>query len=245
MADYGKFLDGKVALVTGASRGIGKAVALALGKAGAKVVLAARNREKLESVAQEIQNAGTEAFCLQVDLGKDEDLLKIVPRVIETFGCLDILINNAGIGIYGPVEKAQPDEWDQMMRINARAPFFLCRDAICPMRKAGGGFIINIASVVGIKGYVNQSIYAASKHAMMGYSKTLAQEVQDYGIRVHTLCPGGVDTDMVEQARPDLDKDILMRPEEIAELILFLLQFKGKSVIDDLHIRRASGSPWF
>lgn len=238
-------LAGDVALVTGASRGIGLAVALALAGRGAAVALTARSAAGLKEAAEIIETAGEQALALPADLADDEALLGLIPRTVERFGKLTILVNNAGLGIYGPVERAQAADWDTVMRLNARAPFLLCREAIGPMRQAGGGAIINVASVVGIKGYVNQAIYAASKHAMMGFSKVLAQEVQKDGIRVHTICPGGVATEMARQARPDLDESILMRPEEVAEVVAFLLTFKGNAVIDDVHLRRASGEPWF
>lgn len=238
-------LHEEVALVTGASRGIGRAIALALGEKGAAVALTARNKAQLEDVAREIEKRGGKALALEADLSREEQVAAIIPAVVEHFGQLTILVNNAGLGIYGPLEEASLEDWDRIMAVNARAPFQLCRDAMKPLRKAGRGFIFNVASVVGVKGYVNQALYTASKHAMMGFSKVLAQEAQEGGIRLHTLCPGGVDTDMVRQARPDLDPEILMQPGEIAALVLFLIAFDGKAVVDDLHIRRASGAPWF
>lgn len=242
---FDKFLKGRVALVTGASRGIGKAVAMALAQTGAHVALTARSADGLCKVRDIIHSEGGQAEILPVDLADDNALLALIPQVCERLGSLDVLVNNAGLGLYGPVETATNETWDQVMRVNARAPFILCREAIAPMRRAGGGSIVNIASVVGIKGYVEQAVYGASKHAMMGFSKVLAQEVQSEGIRVHTVCPGGVDTEMAGQSRPDLDRSILIQPEEIAEAVLFLLACRGNAVIDDVHIRRASGAPWF
>jgi 3-oxoacyl-[acyl-carrier protein] reductase len=238
-------LQDHVALVTGASRGIGRAVARALAARGAAVALVARDAARLAEVVGEIQAAGGRALALPADLADDAALARLIPRVMEQFGKLTLLVNNAGIGIYGPFEKVENEVWDRVMRLNARAPFILCREAIAPMRAAGGGAIVNIASVVGIKGYVNQAAYTASKHAMMGFSKVLAQEVKPDRIRVHTICPGGVDTDMAGQARPDLDRSILIQPEAIAEVVVFLLTLGGNAMIDDVHIRRANGEPWF
>lgn len=238
-------LHGAVALVTGASRGIGRAVALALAARGAAVALAARSAEALGVLAGEIQSAGGRALALPADLADDAALLELIPRTVAQFGKLTVLVNNAGLGLYGPLEQAAAGDWDRVMRLNARAPFLLCREAIAPLRAAGGGAIVNIASVVGIKGYVNQAVYTASKHALMGFSKVLAQEVQKDGIRVHTICPGGVATDMAAAARPDLDPAGLIRPEEVAEVIAFLLAFRGNAMIDDIHLRRAGGEPWF
>ena len=151
---------------------------------------AARNADQLQSLVNEIEHEGGRAFAIPTDMANDTDVAALVPAAVAHFGKLDILINNAGIGIYGPFENATNEEWDLIMRVNARAPFILCREAIPHMRSAGGGAIVNIASVVGIKGYANQSIYGASKHAVMGWSKVLAQEVQKDKIRVHTICPG-------------------------------------------------------
>ena len=242
---FDPFLTGRVALVTGAGRGIGKSVALALARVGANVALAARSADQLTEVRDIIHSEGGRAEVYPADLADDGALMALIPQVCERLGRLDVLVNNAGLGIYGPVETATNDAWDAVMRLNARAPFILCREAIAPMRQAGGGAIINIASVVGVKGYAHQAVYGASKHAMMGYSKVMAQEVQADGIRVHTICPGGVDTEMAGQSRPDLDRSILIQPTEIAETVLFLLASQGNAVIDDVHIRRASGSPWF
>jgi 3-oxoacyl-[acyl-carrier protein] reductase len=130
------------------------------------------------------------------------------------------------------------------MAVNARGPFLLCREAIPYLGRQGGGFIINIASVVAVKGYANQAAYGASKHALLGMSKALAKEVQPAGIRVHVLCPGGVDTQLGGQARPDLDQSVLIQPEEIADLVLFLVTRRGNAVIDEIHVRRATSTPW-
>lgn len=240
------FLRGRRAIVTGASRGIGEAIAMALARFGCNVLVTARSADGLSKVAANIEALGGCAAVAAGDLADDAFRASLVPAAEEQLGGLDILINNAGLGVYGPVCVAREEDWDRVMGLNARAPFFLCRDAIPHLRDSEFATIINIASVVGIKGYVNQALYTASKHAMMGYTKVLAQEVAEAGIRVHAICPGGVDTDMAGAARPDLDKSILMQPEEIAEYVLFLLAMRGsKAVLDDVHLRRASGAPWF
>ena len=130
------------------------------------------------------------------------------------------------------------------MSINARAPFLACRYAIPHLRQHPPAFVVNISSVVGVKGYVNQSIYTASKHALVGMSKSLAKEVQADGIRVHVICPGGVDTGMAGDARPDLDRSVLIAPEEIADIVLFLVTRRGNAVIDHIDVRRQSSLPF-
>lgn len=238
-------LHEKVAIVTGASRGLGRAFAMMLASEGVFVVATARSKERLQQLQHDIESKGGQVHIIVADLTDPSSAQYIVSQTISTFGRLDILINNAGIAVQAPLIETSAEQWDQLMAINARAPFLLCKEAIPYMRTAGEGTIIQIVSVVGVKGYIHQGAYTASKHALMGMSKVLAQEVQADNIRVHTLLPGGVATAMIEQMRPDLKNSKLMAPEEIADLVLFLLTHRGNAVIDDIHIRRASSSPWF
>jgi len=238
-------LQGQVAAVTGASRGIGRAIALALAAEGATVVALARSSEALWAVCREIAAAGGQAEPFALDVSHEEQVRAAIAHVRQRHAKLDILVNCAGIGVFGPLLEVSTEEWDHVMAVNARGPFLMCREAIRLMAAGSGGCIVNISSVVGLKGYVRQGAYVASKHALMGMTKVLAQEVQSLGIRVHALCPGGVDTDMIGDARPDLDRSQLIKPEEIASLVLWLVQQRGNAVIDELHVRRASGSPWF
>ncbi len=239
-----KPLQGNVAIVTGAGRGIGRSIALALGQAGAAVALAARTEAELRKVQGTIETLGGRACTLPTDVSQEQDVIALVQDTITHFGHLDILINNAGIGIYGPLVETTTEQWDRIMAVNARGPFLLCREAIPYLKQREHPFIINITSVVGIKGYVNQAAYSASKHAVMGMTKALAKEVQADGIRVHAICPGGVDTEMVSRARPDLDRSVLMQPEEIADVVLFLLTRRGNAVMDAVYLRRAASTPW-
>lgn len=237
-------LEGQVAIVTGASRGIGRSIALALARNGAKVSLAARSEATLQAVQAEIEVTGGQAASFPTDVSQETEVAQLVRGTVERFGRLDILVNNAGIGIFGPLAEMTTEQWDRIMAVNARGPFLLCREAIPYLRRQGQGFIINIASVVAVKGYANQAAYSASKHAVMGMSKALAREVQEDGIRVHAICPGGVSTEMGGQARPDLDRSVLMQPEEIADIVIFLLTRRGNAVIDEIHVRRAVSTPW-
>ncbi len=241
---HGGPLEGKVAIVTGASRGIGRSIALTLARNGASLSLAARSEAALQAVQSEIEALGGRAASFPTDVSSEPEVGRLVHRTVERFGRLDILVNNAGIGILGPLAEMTTEQWDRIMAINARGPFLLCREAIPYLQRQGQAFIINVASVVGVKGYVNQAAYSASKHALMGMSKALAKEVQKDGIRVHAICPGGVDTEMVSQLRPDLDRSVLMQPEEIADIVLFLVTRQGNAVIDEIHVRRASSTPW-
>ncbi|RME87111.1 MAG: SDR family oxidoreductase [Anaerolineae bacterium] len=237
-------LNGQVALVTGASRGIGRSIALALAAHGAGVALVARDGSRLTAIQEEIEARGGRALAIPTDLAREEAIQACVRRCIEAFTRLDILVNNAGIGVFGPLERSRTQDWDRVMAVNARAPYILCREALPYLRQHPPSFIINISSVVGVKGYARQTIYSASKHALMGLTKALAREVQEDGIRVHAICPGGVATDMIQQARPDLDPEVLMQPEEIADIVLFLVTRRGRAVIDQVDVRRAASTPW-
>jgi 3-oxoacyl-[acyl-carrier protein] reductase len=239
-----RLLD-RVAIVTGASRGIGRAVSIALAEEGATVVLAARSTRRLKETADLVIAAGGKAETVSTELTQEESIKNLVTQAAEKFGQLDILVNNAGITHSAALEETKTEDWDRVLATNSRAPFILCREALPLLKKAKAGYVINISSVVGVKGYPLQSAYTASKHALRGMTMSLAEELAGSSIRVHLLCPGGVDTGMIASVRPDIKKQDLMKPEEIAELGLYLVTHKGNAVIDELRIRRAASSPWF
>ena len=234
----------RVAIITGSGSGIGKATALALAQEGMKIVLCGRTVSKLEETAKLVEEAGGKALIVSGDLRDESYIIRIVDETMEAFGRIDVLINNAGVSLAKPVVDCTAEEFDQIMDTNMKAPFLLCKYSIPHMRKSDCGTIINIASVVGHKGYVNQSLYGASKHAITGFTKVLATEVQEDGIRVHLLSPGGVYTEMVANVRPDLDPTYLIKPVDIADIILFLLKSRGNAVIDSINIRRVNNTPF-
>ncbi len=240
-----KQLAEKVAIVTGASRGIGRAISIALAKEAATVVLAARSIRKLQETADQVTHAGGKAEIVVTDLAEEEAIKNLVKVTGEKFSRLDILVNNAGVTHSAKLEETATEDWERCIRINSRAPFILCREALGLLKKAETGYIVNIASVVGVKGHPLQSAYTASKHALRGMTISLAEELRGSNVRIHLLCPGGVDTELIKMLRPDIKKDDLMQPDEIAELVLYLVTHKGNAVIDELHIRRAASSPWF
>lgn len=240
-------LEGKCAIVTGAGRGIGRAVALALAAEGANLLLVSRTEDELKTVAEEAAELAGEprAITSQADVSREEDVRRTAARAETEFGCLDILVNNAGAAFRKPLEKTTTEEWDRIMEVNARGPFLMCRECIPLLKIVESGFIVNLASVVAVKGYESQSAYSASKHALLGMTKALAKEMQPLGIRVHAICPGGVATPMISKMRPDLDQSGLMSPEEIADIVVFLVTRKGNAVIDQINIRRESSEPAF
>ena len=236
-------LAGRVAVITGAGRGIGRAIALALAQQRAHVVLAARTAQQIESVAEQIRARGEDATAIRTDV-TDESSVRNLFAEVRQFGRLDILINCAGIGRFGPLHNFPTDDFDRVIAVNLRGTFLCCKEATRIMAEQKNGFIINISSVVGFKGYPNQAAYTASKHGVVGLTKSLAVEAQEYNVRVSVILPGGVDTELVRQARPDLDRSILMQPEDIAQTVLFLLSLSDRAHVDEIHIRRRTSSPF-
>ena len=232
-------LGGKTALVTGGGGGIGREIAARLKATGANVAICGRNVEKLEAAAHAIGGALT----LPGDLLDDTYVQSCVDRTVETFGGLDILINNAGVALSKPFGETTIEDFDRVMATNVRAPFILIRSALPHLRKARGR-VINIASVVAHKGYPLQSAYAASKHALLGLSKSLANELYEDGVRVHVISPGGVYTDMAKVARPDLSPDGLISAAEVADAVMFLLSLDKNAVIDEICLHRQGKAPF-
>jgi len=235
----------KVAIVTGGSRGIGRAICLALAGEGAAVVMAARSAETLAEATQIVRRAGGRAESVVTELADEQSIRNLVRVTQDRFGRLDILINNAGITHSARLEDTRTEDLDRCWTINARAPFLLCREALPLLRKSEEATIVNISSVVGVKGYPLQSAYTASKHALRGMTISLAEELRGTNIRVHVICPGAVDTGMAGNVRPDIKKEDLIGPGEIADLVLYLVTHRGNAVVDELHIRRAAAAPWF
>jgi len=237
-------LEGQIAIVTGAGRGIGRAVALALGENGASVITAARTKSEIESVTNEIVEAGGVSRAFQCDISDENQVRDLFFFAEQEFGKLDILINNAAVGLYGPMADFPTKELDTLLDINIRGTYICCREALRMMIPKESGYIINISSVVGFKGYENQSAYTASKHAIVGMTKSMAVEAKPHNIRASLIHPGGVDTDLVGDARPDLDRSILMQPEDIAHAVLFLLSLSERCAIDEIYIRRRTSTPF-
>lgn len=237
-------LSGKVAIVTGAGRGIGRAVALALGKNGAAVVTAARTQTQIEAVSQEIIQTGGKSMAVACDLADEGQIEALFETAREQFGRLDFQVNNAAIGLYGQLAEFPSADLDRLLAVNVRGTYLCCQQAMRMMIPQQSGYIINISSVVGFKGYGNQSAYTASKHAVTGMTKALAVEAQPHNIRVSVIDPGGTDTDLVAAARPDLDRSILMQPDDIAHTVLFLLSLSERAAVDEIYIRRRSSSPF-
>lgn len=230
-----------VALVTGASRGIGKAIAMELAALEYDLALVARNESALAEVIASLPESCGKAVAIPADLSQEESYSSVIAEAVSELGGLDVLVNCAGLSQAGSFTEVTPQEWDHIFAVNAKAPFFLCKEALPYLKESNKATVINISSVVGFKGYINQSAYSSSKHALAGFTKVFAKEVQPFGIRVHLISPGGVATEMVTKMRPDINAEELIQPSEIAELVRFLVTREGNGTIDHLYIRRYSG----
>ncbi len=215
-------LEGKVALVTGAGRGIGKAIALLLGTAGCRVMLAARSRDQLAEVEREIMGRKGTAAVVPCDLTRDDDIEKLVSECRRNFGAVDILINNAGWGKRAPVVKTRVEDWDQTFRLNLRAPMLLAQRLLPAMIEKGEGAIINIGSVSGKSGEANGAAYSASKFGLIGFTQSLYEEVREHGVKVSVILPGFVDTPLIPPNR-QLDRSKMIRADDIAQTVLYVL----------------------
>ena len=234
----------KVALITGAGGGIGRAIAVNLAQLGMKIVLCGGNNlEKLEITRQKVEKY-TSALVIPGNLTDLDFLASAIDRTIGKFGTLDLLINNAGVAQSTPFAEVTPEEFDRIMAINTRVPFFLTQKALPFLKKSASPTVINLASVVAHAGYPLQSVYTASKHALLGLTKSFAREYYQDGIRVHAICPGGVYTDMVKISRPNLSPEGMIMPEEIADIVRFLVENRGNAVIDEVLVHRVNKEPF-
>lgn len=237
-------LKNKVAVITGAGSGIGQACAGRLAKEGMKVILlGGRNAEKLNET-RTIVEAYSECTVIPGDLTELSIMEQAVCQAADAWNGIDVLINNAGMALNSSFEEVTVEEYDKIMNINVRVPFFLTQKMLPYLKKSDAATVINISSVTGHLGYPYQSAYAASKHAVLGFTKSLANEYYQDNIRVHAICPGGVYTDMVKVARPDLAGEGLIQPEEIAEIVHFFLANRGNAVIDEINVHRVNKAPF-
>jgi len=223
-------MTNRIAFITGASRGIGRACALSLSAAGVKVVLAARRLEKLEEVAAEIRAARGEAFVVPIDLASRDSIKEAFSKASKDFGRVDILINNAGLTRDGLAMRMKRDDWDAVLETNLSGAFFCSQQVLPPMVRERWGRIVNITSVVGESGNAGQVNYAASKAGLIGLTKSLAQELASRNITVNAVAPGFVETDMTASLSDELKTKItesiplkrIGKPEDVAAAVKFL-----------------------
>lgn len=226
-------LDGKVAIVTGAGSGIGRAIALDLGRLGARVALAARRAESLEETAQLIGGA----LAIPTDVRDNQQVERLIARTVDAFGAIDILVNAAGVGVFGAVASFSSADYDDIMNTNLRGVFFTCRSALPSMIARGGGDIVNIASIAGKVGTANRAVYCASKFGVVGFSEALAEEVREHGIRVAVVCPGSTDSGFSNGRAPAEKRARMLAPSDIAAAVRALVTQAPNSFISEIVIR--------
>jgi 3-oxoacyl-[acyl-carrier protein] reductase len=215
-------LAGKIAFVTGAGRGIGRAVASHLAECGCRVILTARTLAQLEQVQQQILTSGGEALAIAADLTRDDEVQRLVEESQQGLGAPDILINNAGWGKRALVVKVQRDDLDQTLRLNLRAPMILAQSFVPRMIEKGEGAVINIGSVSGKAGEANGAAYSASKFGLIGFTQSLYEEVREHGIKVAVILPGFVDTPLIPPNRK-LDRGKMIQPGDVAQTVGYIL----------------------
>jgi NAD(P)-dependent dehydrogenase (short-subunit alcohol dehydrogenase family) len=238
-----KSLSAKIAIVTGGGTGIGRGVALALAHEGAQVVICGRRKEPLDEVVQTIWRAGGNAAAVQADISREQDVELVLQTALETFDGVDILINNAGIGGGAPIHEHNIADWDRIMAINLRGPFLMARAVLPTMRARRSGHIINISSESGLEYYPGDGAYGISKHALNALSEYIQRENQDLNIRVDSICPGMVVTEMSENS-PGLDHSKCLYPEDIADLVLWLISRRTNIKIGTPVLIQTMENPW-
>ncbi|GMV91036.1 MAG: hypothetical protein AMXMBFR82_08140 [Candidatus Hydrogenedentota bacterium] len=236
-------LKDKVAFITGGGRGIGRGVALAFAQQGCDVAVAARTEEEVRETAKLIDAEGCKALAICCDVADPQSVDAAIKETLATFGQIDILVNNAGYAYFRPFHELSAEEWKRTLDVNLTGPF-RCIQAVLPsMMARRSGRIINISSVAGVKPLLHQSAYCASKHGLNGLSKVLAMELREYGIGVHSICPGGVDTQLARDAMPDRDKSNWMTAEDVAHACLYLATLSPRATTDEIVVRRFDSVP--
>jgi NAD(P)-dependent dehydrogenase (short-subunit alcohol dehydrogenase family) len=228
-------LLGKIALVTGGNRGIGKAIALHLAALGADVAICGRDQAALDAVAAEIYAAGVRAFCRAADVTSSSDVESLVAQTESSLGAVSILVNNAGMGLFGPVHEKTEQEWDTLINTNLKSLFLVSRAVIPSMIQRKAGEIINISSLAGKNTFAGGGIYCASKWGVQGLSGCMAEDLRAYGIRVSTICPGSVATEFSGRGPKDPRK--VLAAKDVAHAVGMIATQGPQSFLSEIHLR--------
>jgi NAD(P)-dependent dehydrogenase (short-subunit alcohol dehydrogenase family) len=228
----------RAAIVTGASSGIGLAIAKMLGEEGYKLTIAARRPEKLDAAADQLKGAGIELQAIAASLGDEEEVKKVVAAHRDRYGRLDVLVNNAGVGVGAPVAEIVTKRLDMQLDINLRSIMLFYRECIDMLRQAAGehknALVVNTASISGKHGEAWLSVYSASKHGVVGWTESMNKELGAEGIKSTALCPAFVDTPMTDFVKEHVAAEDMIRPEDIAESVRFLLRVSPACVVPEL-----------
>lgn len=231
----------QTALVTGATEGIGRATAFALGRAGYRVGVCARSADRLDELVRALRAEGIAASGRPADVGLEADVQAMVAHVAGELGPVEVLVNNAGVGFLKPFAELSLAEWDQTMATNLRSLFLVTREVLPGMRTRGRGAIVNIASLAGKNAVLGGTAYAASKHAVLGFSKSLMLEVRKEGVRVVAICPGSVETGFGSgRTVPKISRSGVLLPEDVAEVVLGSLRLPERALMSEIDLRPAN-----
>jgi len=226
------------ALITGATEGIGRATAVALGRAGYTLGVSARTPSKLRTLLDELHQAGYTAHGHPADVGLEADVATMAAQMATALGTIDVLVNNAGIAILKPFDQLSLEDWDTTMATNLRSLYLVTREVLPGMRARKRGAIVNIASLAGRNGFAGGTAYAASKHAVLGFSRSLMLEVRKEDIRVIAICPGSVDTALIRHQgmlKPDITR--ILKPEDVADTVVASLALPERALVSELDLR--------
>ena len=230
-------LKDQIALVTGASRGIGRAIAHALADEGATLVLSARTRSDLDALRAEIERTGGTAHVAAADVSSAQDVDALFGEIRERFGRLDLLVNNAGVGRFAPVRAMPLEDFDEMFRLNMRGVFLCTQRALPFMEAQRRGTIVNVASLAGRNAFVNGAGYAATKWALIGFSRSLMLEEREFNIRVVTVCPGSVETSFSPRSADKASERWILQPEDVAAAVLSAVMMPDRAMVSEIDIR--------
>jgi NADP-dependent 3-hydroxy acid dehydrogenase YdfG len=231
----GRQLAGKVALVTGGNRGIGKAIAARLAVLGAAVAICGRDSQTLATTARELQEVGTPIYSQCADVTKSSDVDALIKETETALGAISILVNNAGMGLFGPVQEKTEQEWDTLMNTNLKSVFLVSRKVIPGMIERKSGDIINISSLAGKSTFAGGGIYCASKWALQGLSGCMAEDLRNFGIRVSTLCPGSVATEFSGRGPKDASK--VLTAQDVAHAVAMIATQGPQSFLSEVQLR--------
>lgn len=233
-------LQNKVVIITGASRGIGRAIALLFAQQGARVVLAARNKKELEKVARQISLLSGQSLAIPCDVTQENQVRNLIKKTLQIYRRIDILINNAGLGIHKPIIEFTSQNWDTTIDTNLKGPFLCTREVLPVMIKQKGGQIINIGSLAGKNPIANLAAYCASKFGLIGFSESVGLEVRNHNIKLNLLLPGTVDTSFGKRkpkAKPGQHPENALTAEEVAEACLFLATQESLAWTSQMNLR--------
>jgi 3-oxoacyl-[acyl-carrier protein] reductase len=231
-------LTNRLAVITGATEGIGRAIAVALGSAGAKVAICARTAQNVDATVSALREAGLDAIGRACDVADPAAVRAFADFVSRERGDAAVLVNNAGIGRFAPLEELTLEDWDETIAVNLRSLYLVTRAFLPGLVRAGKSSIVNIASLAGRNGFEGGTAYCASKHAVLGFSKALMLEVRKRGLRVIAICPGSVATpfmDKQDRMRPDRDR--ILTAEDVAQAVLATLTLSDRAMVSELDIR--------